>query len=538
MENIVTIILLSFTGLLGLIGAILGCVRGIGRQAIRTATVLVSAVLAVVFSLVASNAVLDRINEKTPEEIMGIIERAGVRIQGTDYEGLVRDIDPTTISSVFAIPLALIIIPIVFVILFLLLKLIMIIVHKIISNICGFTKARNSYLTRALGALLGAVQGVGVALIVVAPVSGACALISDTVTEIRAYEDEEYGASEIVSFYDENMARYVDDPVVKLMGNLGGKFIYRQLTTVELREEKHNINDEMRETACAVSISCTKLGGMDPTLPMAKNKEGLVELVEVMGKTPFAKALMLDLLEGLSDAHNSGAFVLTEDELLAEATDAAFEVMGNITEDSFEADLNAILDAYYILGREGALTAFTGGELETVRNSLIKTYVPHELDPKTPSDDLPGDVSVLKKVTEILGTNEHTQPIVTALSKISLSVLATNLGSDLPVDEIYENVKDGLTTTLSISKDGKTEDEYKSEVRASIDNALKSSDIDFREDEQYILDNMADYVWDNYDQLVTTDENGEPAVSDEQINEVILSYYDAYLAGEEVIPEE
>ena len=41
---------------------------------------------------------------------------------------------------------------------------------------------------------------------------------------------------------------------------------------------------------------------------------------------------------------------------------------------------------------------------------------------------------------------------------------------------------------------------------------------------------MADYVNDNYDTLADIDGDGD-GVSDEDINEVILSYYDAFIAS-------
>ena len=134
---------------------------------------------------------------------------------------------------------------------------------------------------------------------------------------------------------------------------------------------------------------------------------------------------------------------------------------------------------------------------------------------------------MLKKVTEILNENSHTRPLVTALSRISVSVLAQSFGSELDTEVIYDTVKSGLTSTLQISKEGKTEDEYKAEVKESLNTALKGVEIEL---DDGVLDEMANYVNDNYETLADIDGNGD-GVTDDEINEVILSYYDAYIAA-------
>ena len=122
----------------------------------------------------------------------------------------------------------------------------------------------------------------------------------------------------------------------------------------------------------------------------------------------------------------------------------------------------------------------------------------------------------------MLNSNPHTQPLVTAITKLTLSSLVTEM---LPEgsEEIYENIKTGAGEVLSIDKSTfETEEEFVAEVSAKLDTVLKDSGIEVEAD---ILDEMAGYINDNYDKLYQ--EDGE--ISDQDVNEIILSYYDAYI---------
>ena len=84
----------------------------------------------------------------------------------------------------------------------------------------------------------------------------------------------------------------------------------------------------------------------------------------------------------------------------------------------------------------------------------------------------------------------------------------------------YDNIKASINKDiLSIKKeDYATDEEYVTEVSCALDNTLKENNITL---EKEIVDSMAQYVTDNYSDI---DE-----ITDEQVNDIILSYYDAYL---------
>jgi hypothetical protein len=315
--------------------------------------------------------------------------------------------------------------------------------------------------------------------------------------------------------------------MVKFFGGIGGNALYNQFTTVTIEENTFNIPEEVAEPLVQIIGASDKFEDFDWKNLSKESKDGIFIIVDAIDESSYFKKITLDVLELATDAYFDGALDMEADALLIEVVDSAFSVIGSIDENSFKNDIMTIFDTYAILGREGALAAFETGQLEEVRGVLTSDYEYVEGDPITESNNSGNKVTVLKKVIEILNENSHTRPLVTALSRISVSVLAQSFGSELETEVIYDTVKTGLTSTLQISKEGKSEEEYKEEVKESLNTALKDVEIELDEE---ILDEMANYVNDNYDTLADIDGNGD-GITDDEINEVILSYYDAFIAA-------
>ncbi len=523
--NILTISLLSLIGICLLIGIIKGIGRGVGRQAVRTITIVVATIIALVITKTAGSSIFSFFASQNSESIIATIETTGYVVRGTALETIIINLDPSIVNYILAIPLTLFILPITFIVIFYILKLLMLILHVLLSGLCGFTKKRNTALTRILGAVLGAITGFAVAIVISAPVTGLLSSASQIAQTIKSEDNDEPNA--IVEIYDEHIAIYANEPLSKLMSALGGKALYSQFTTFTLDEKEYNaISDIATPGADILSSTLTKLNGFDWKAPQGSNKEGLIDAISKIDESEYIKHTILSLRQTIVDIYNDGLLMIEADELLSEAVDATFSVLEKMTSESFDDDLGTLIDAYYILGREGAFLAFETGELEAVRDALVRTYT---YDPLDPEYDGAG-TTVIDRVVSILNTNEHTRPIVNALTKISLSALANNFGTELSTEAIYESVKTGLSDTLKIDKNSMSEEEYKNEVKNSIDAALRSSDINLRENDEYILDGMTDYIYENYDELVKFDNDGNQEITDAEINSIILSYYNAYLS--------
>lgn len=521
-----TSILLIIMATLMLIGALKGMSRGVGRQAVRTVTVILSVVIALGITSGVGDLFYSSLSSMTPEQFVETLEGAGVQVIGTDLEPILSNVSPDTISYILAIPLSLIILPVIFVLVFIVIKLLMLIVHALLSGIFGLSKKKNNFLTRLLGAILGAIQGVACAVIITMPIVGIANTATDVVNDLKENSDNE----EVVQLADDlhtSLTIVTDSGMVDFFGSVGGNALYNNFTTVTIEENTFNIPDEVAEPIVQIIGASDKLAEFDWKNLSKEAKDGIFIIVDAIDNSTYFKKITLDVLELATDAYFDGALNMEADALLVEVVDSAFSVIGSIDEKSFKTDIMTIFDTYAILGREGALSAFETGQLEEVRSVLTSEYEYVDGDPITSSNGSDAKVTVLKKVTEILNENSHTRPLVTALSRISVSVLAQSFGSELDTEVIYSTVKTGLTSTLQISKEGKTEDEYKAEVKESLNNALKDVEIELDDD---VLDEMANYVNENYDTLADIDGNGD-GVTDDEINEVILSYYDAYIAA-------
>ena len=90
---------------------------------------------------------------------------------------------------------------------------------------------------------------------------------------------------------------------------------------------------------------------------------------------------------------------------------------------------------------------------------------------------------------------------------------------------VYENLKTGLQDVTALRKDDyETDEEYKGAVSDKLDETLKGEGIELETD---IIDKMADYVADNY---------AGAELSDADVDDILLSYYDAYKATGELPP--
>ena len=106
-------ILLIIMATLMLIGALKGLSRGIGRQAIRTITVIASVIIALIITNSIAKNFYGDFATMTPEEFVSTLEKANVQVMGTELEPILANVSPETVSYILAIPLSLIILPII-----------------------------------------------------------------------------------------------------------------------------------------------------------------------------------------------------------------------------------------------------------------------------------------------------------------------------------------------------------------------------------------------------------------------------------------
>jgi hypothetical protein len=180
----------------------------------------------------------------------------------------------------------------------------------------------------------------------------------------------------------------------------------------------------------------------------------------------------------------------------------AFGLFMNESPDNVGADLSTVLEVYFLLSDSEALTVMTSGG--DVAVCLTKSYN---------EDD-----KYIDAIVDTLNANARTKPLTTAIAKLSITVMSSSLGLGEDAVEVYENLKSDINGCLAIDKeDFATDEEYKAELSSSINDALVENNITLEKD---IVDSMADYVAENY--------SDKDSISEEEFNDILFSYYDAY----------
>ena len=207
------------------------------------------------------------------------------------------------------------------------------------------------------------------------------------------------------------------------------------------------------------------------------------------------------ILSEIATAVDNGELTVDVEEPYNEMLRTTLAIFKDSSSQNIEPDMQTILNVYFILAEGGVLNAADGGSDE-----MLDAFI---------TDN--GEGTVISRVISELSKNERTKPIVTMLTKLSLSIMAEDLGLDESVDTVYEAVVEGLDLIESIDTT-LPEDEYTGAVADVIQHVLASDGIEI-ELEREIVEEMAQLVYDEYRGVELTEEN---------INEIILYYYEAY----------
>ena len=175
--------------------------------------------------------------------------------------------------------------------------------------------------------------------------------------------------------------------------------------------------------------------------------------------------------------------------------------------DNFKTDVDTVLEVYFLLSDYGVMKSF--GEEGADAMSQAFTV---EIEGKT----------VVARVVEILNSNERTGVLVKALTDMSLTILAQQLGgTDAPFDvvEAYDSIKTGVQDIVKLDKESYGDDieKYEEDRNALLNETLTENNIILEAD---IIDGIGDYIDENY--------GDQDELTDEEFNNIILSYYDAY----------
>jgi len=498
--------MLALLGLAALTGFFKGMGRGFAKQLVRLVTTG-AALFAAIFSMDFATSYINSMFEgKTLEEVITTYYPAYTTAVDEGIREIISCFDAETARILVLLPIAAIVLPLVFVIAFAILNGIMWIVYWIVTSIIGMTGFKKGMLSRLLGAVIGCAQSVAVTAIMLVPLVGLLGMAGDVKTTLH---ETEHMNAETLADVDEIYAEYLDEaiasPVTSLIAQFGGEALYSHISSVQVGENVTDSRDSI-VTLAAVALDGIGLQDINWNEPSAEDQEALREIVAKIESDKNVATIVAGAIKGASTAVHGGSIEIEVGEPFNAIIDSFFEGFSHTTYQTLHEDLNTLLDFYFILGDSGFIASITGEEADT--EAISDLLVAKDENGKT----------VIDRVIETLKSNERTKPMVSALTQLSVALLCESLGLDEDATQLYEDVKGSVNDVLTMNKsDFETEEEYKEAVSTQLDSALKEHDIELEEE---IVNEMANTIAEKY--------GDRDDITDEDVDEAILSYYDAY----------
>lgn len=516
--NLPTIVMVFF-GIVVLWNLIGGYRKGTARQATRMLTVVLSFLICFYGFRAGAAWLQSQIEGVTVGELLARYEGAEGIFSALPEaaRSVLLSLDAQTAEAVLALPLAVVVLPVAFTVMFLLLCLVTKFVYLLLILIGGLRKKKIAFGSRLCGMLLGAVQGVAIAVVLLMPAVGILNVAGEAADTLKAEqkaESPDETTAQFIAGYDTYARPTAESPFFGVISKCGAEKLYSMLATMTVNREEVDLRKESVVLAAAYP-DLQKLSGADFSALTPEQEEAMRSLNDRLTVRPYYAKTLSGVLRCLAESADNGTVTLPAEEPFLGIMKEALSIFRTSNETNLNADMNTVLNVYFLLSDNGAMAAF-GGDTEAAKAALTR----RNADGKT----------VINLVIEELNGNVRTKPLVTSLTKLSVSIMASSLGLGEDTEKLYENVKSGVTEVLSIRKeDYETDEEYVGAVAGKLDETLTKNGIEV---EQEIVDKMAAYVAENYAEL--------PEITDDNINEVLLSYYDAYLDYTEkgTIPEE
>ena len=478
------------------IGALRGITGGFLRSLIRTGCTIAAAVAAYSVTLASEAMIIASVTpDKIKEFLVGLGEAAGP----VNFAGFADYLN--SLDLFVALPGAFIA-PIAFVLVFLGLRASFGAASAIVCGILGIPKGGQRGEDVLIGSALGAIEGVAIAAVICIPVSGLLGLAGDSVEVMREKNDEKFAS--IIATYDESIAPLNEHFAMTAAKQLGADAIMDSFTTVNLDGEEINLRSEFVNVVDIVTEFAT-IGEIDFTALSEDNKLAIRSAVDSLENSDYLMRLASGIISDMGSAIEDGVVPISVPAPYDVVLHPAITMLATSNIDNFKADLDTILEIYYLLSDSGVLKAFgIEGQEQGMANAFVMT-------------DANGD-TVINQIVSIIDKNEHMRPLVKALTDMSLIMLTNQLGIDADIVEVYDNVKTGVNEVLAVRpEDYDTEEEYVAARNEKLDETLNENGIELEPD---VVDGIGDFIDENYPD--------HDELTDEEFNDIILSYYDVY----------
>ena len=497
--------------LFALLGIFFGAKRGFSKSVIRIFTVGASAVcsfLAVKWICGAIVDYLEKISDgatKSLEEMIYSID-SGFEDQLPDFlKTMFSEVSSETAIKIVALAL----VPVLFLLIFSILKSITYLIYSLLAGLTGAVSYGKGIVSTVMGAIVGLIQGLLIAAVIIFPISGLC----NVATEAREplLESSKAPNKYVVKAYDKVIDDLASNPVFDLMDKAGADDLYKDMLNVNIDGFVVYMGEECIEfVEIAAEIAPFIGSDFDWKNPSASERRAFENIAANVADDEFMATLTSELMRGLAKTVQASKLTLGLHGATNALVNDSLTMFATSTPSTIEGDIDVTLDVYFIMCDYQLFHSFTNSEHLDMKELL------------TQKDE--NGVTVANKIISRLNEYDRAQPIVTSFTKVSLSVMhgSQNFGDES--SELYDNIKSDMTSALSHNKsDFETEEEYREAVTNDVDKALAENNINV---EESVKQDMVDYIAENYG-----DYEGE--ITDAEINDALLSYYESYAKSKE-----
>lgn len=475
-------------------GVLRGLMRGAGRQIVHTVVIAIAAIVSFVITLSLSDSIIGFF---APENIKVYIESLGGEA-AQDIAGVADYL--TSAKTISQLIVGVLISPLIFATVFIVVKFLCGIVCSILYGIFNIDKPEGDATKTVLGGAIGLLEGFIIAVIFFIPIAGITTIADDSVDALRDSGDARYET--VINGYDNYCADISEHFVIKATAFCTNP-VLDGLATLDMSDHKVNLRDECVKVT-GVVMEFSTLGKVNYKALSDDDKASLKSAVDSLKESEFLTILASDVLSGLGKAAENGVAPITAEPPLDIIVTPMISIFATSNQENLKNDIDTILDIYFILSDSGVLTAFDEeGQENVMRDAFLKKGEDGE--------------TVINKVIGKLDENEHMSPIVRAITDMSLMMLSAQFGGDTSIIETYENVKDGLGSVIAINEEDYTPEEYKEVRNETLNEAFVSNGIELDAD---VIDEIGNYIDENYDD--------DDELTNEEFNDIILSYYDIY----------
>lgn len=442
--------LYALAAVLIVVGFFKGFARGVANQTVRLITVIGAAVLSVVLCCAFYPKLSEWCGDKTLAELWVSVGLDKVFVNRFPLLDLIGDISGKALIYLSVIPTVFAVLPLLFGLFFMILSALMLIVHALICHMVGFLPYRNSPLTRFLGGAVGLVQGLIVSVLVLLPVFGITSYIAQAVDELP--EDNK------VSVVYHEYIEVADKSVLsEITHRLGGDYILETLANVTIDDKAVNAKLMAKNFAHMYS-DVTELKAADRWSALtAADKANITDLIERTDADDTLRYLTAELLHKTAVTIADHENMLPFEEPFRTFARECVEVLASVTEESLKNDLMTLADVYFAISDSGALAELKEGNTKTAAAKLALTRT--------------DGMSTMEYATARLDENEHTRPLIPALVRFGLSLLAEDGAADFTT--LANTLRGNLLSDAD--KGDMTDEEY----AAALSDSLKTFCADY-----------------------------------------------------------